>query len=294
MTLTFQAKILKALLRLHLFGLTDRPIQEQRARQEKSTRYIPLPKGIVCEKVQVNGLPAEWITPSNPSGGVMLYLHGGAYALGSVAVHRDLIARLAVSTRRKALAINYRLAPEDPFPAALEDVLSAYDWLLEQGVSAGEIVIGGDSAGGGLALAALVSLRDSGKPLPRAGVCFSPWTDLTLSGSSITKNARVDLVLTAERLKKFARAYAAGHDLAHPMLSPLFADLHGLPPVLIQTGSEEVLLDDSVRVAEKLRKAAGRVDLQIWEGMFHVFQMFSFLPEAAKALEKVANFLSDN
>ena len=291
--LSFQAKLLKALLRLKFIGLSDRPIQEQRARQEKSTKYIPLPRGIVCEEVQVKGLSSEWITPPSASRGVMLYLHGGAYSLGSVAVHRDLIARLAVSTQRKALAINYRLAPEDPFPAALEDVLAAFNWLLEQGVPAQKIVIAGDSAGGGLTLAALVSLRDSGRPLPCAAVCFSPWMDLTLSGSSFIKNAKVDLILGAERLKKFARVYAGDHDLSHPMLSPLFADLQGLPPVLIQAGSAEVLLDDSVRTAEKIRSTQGRVDLQIWDGMFHVFQMFSFLPEAARALEKVAEFLSD-
>lgn len=289
---SFQAKIIKPFLNLPFFGLSDRPFEQQRAQQEALMKYIPLPKSVVCQPVDVKGVSSEWIIPQDTTRGVILYLHGGAYTLGSVAVHRELIARLVCSTQRKALAINYRLAPENPFPAALDDALSAYDWLLEQGVSPANIVIAGDSAGGGLALSTLVVLRDGGMPLPSAAVCFSPWLDLTLSGISVRTKASVDPILNSAILERFARAYAKDQQLSHPLISPLFADLHGLPPILVQVGSDEILLDDSIRLAKNFREVGGNAILQTWDGLFHVFQMFSFLPEASSSFEKVALFLS--
>ena len=290
---SFQAKLATILVRWQFAGWSNGTVAQQRTRQEGSSRFMRLPKQVRCQPVDVDGIPAEWIETPDSTLGVMLYLHGGAYSLGSVVTHRELIARLAGATRRKALAINYRLAPENPFPAALDDTVAAYRWLLAQGISPDRIVIAGDSAGGGLAIAALVALRDAGTALPAAAVCFSPWLDLTLSGASVRTQAAADPILDAASLDRYARAYAAGHPLNHPLLSPLFADLRGLPPVLLQVGSEEILFDDSTRLAEDARAAGVAVTLQTWEGLFHVFQMFSFLPETARAVEHVAKFLSN-
>lgn len=285
-------KIFLYFLRAQFSGWAEGSFIEQRARQEKSARFFWMPKHLRSQIIDVDGVSSEWIENPDSDAGIILYLHGGAYTLGSANTHRDLIARLVVSTQCNALAINYRLAPENSFPAALDDTLSAYHWLLQQGIPPANIVIAGDSAGGGLALSTLVSLRDARVPLPSAAVCFSPWLDLTLSGNSIHTKASVDPILTSAILERFAHAYAAGHPLTHPLISPLFADLHGLPPILVQVGSEEILLDDSIRLAQNIRIAGGRVTLQTWDGLFHVFQMFSFIPETPRALEKVALFLA--
>lgn len=289
---SIQATLTNRLLRSQFAGWSDGTVAQQRARQEGSGRFRRLPKGIRSQPVDGVGVPAEWIEPPEATPGVLLYLHGGAYCLGSVSTHRELIARLACATRRRALAINYRLAPESPFPAALDDTIAAYRWLLSQGIRPERIVIAGDSAGGGLAIAALVALRDAGMPLPTAAVCLSPWLDLTLSGASVHSQAAADPILDAASLERYARAYAAGQPLNHPLLSPLFADLRGLPPLLLQVGCAEILLDDSTRLAETARAAGTAVRLQSWAGLFHVFQMFPFLPESASAVAQVAEFAS--
>ena len=289
---SFQAKLATILLRRQFAGWSNGTVAQQRARQERSGRFMPLPKQVRCRPVDVAGVPAAWIEAPDATLGVMLYLHGGAYSLGSVDTHRELIARLARATRRRALAINYRLAPENPFPAALDDTVAAYRWLLAQGISPERIVIAGDSAGGGLAIAALVALRDAGTPLPAAAVCLSPWLDLTLSGASVRTQAAADPILDAASLDRYARAYAADQPLNHPLLSPLFADLRGLPPMLLQAGAAEILFDDATRLAAAARAAGVAVTLQTWEGLFHVFQMFSFLPETARAVAQVAEFMA--
>lgn len=287
-----QAVITKKLLQLKPYSWASGTIDEQRVRQEKSTKFFKVPAEIRYQPVNINGIPSEWITSSTAKNGVILYLHGGAYALGSVNVHREYLARLALATQLKILAINYRLAPEHPYPAALEDSISAYHWLQQQGYDLSRIVIAGDSAGGGLTLATLVSLRDAGDPLPARAVCISPWLDLTLSGNSLRKNAKSDPILNAVILDKYARYYSGTEEIKSPLISPLFADLLGLPPILVQVGSDEILLDDSVRFSEIAQHSGVEVTLTIWEEMFHVFQIISFLPETTKAIIQVAEFLS--
>jgi acetyl esterase/lipase len=222
---------------------------------------------------------------------MILYLHGGAYALGSINVHRELLARLARATHMRVLAVDYRLAPEHPYPAALEDTAAAYRWALDAGCAPSRIVVAGDSAGGGLALATLAALRDAGAPLPAGTVCLSPWLDLALTGASIRTKASVDPVLSREALERYAGLYAGEHARTHPLISPLYADLRGLPPLLIQVGTDEILLDDAVRGAEKARAAGVRATLDVVEGMFHVFQMVGVLPETRRALERIAAFV---
>ena len=288
--MSLQAKIVKKLLRYQFSGWSEGSIQEQRARQERAARYIKLSADVRCQPASADGVAAEWIEAPGADLGALLYLHGGAYALGLTNVHRDLAARLARATRLRGLAIDYRLAPEHPFPAALEDATTAYHWLLAQGVEPSRIILGGDSAGGGLALATLVALRDAGSPLPAGAVCLSPWTDLAHSGASIRSKARVDPMLSPESSVRYAGYYAGERALTSPLISPLYADLKGLPPLLFQVGTDEILLDDARRCAEKAREAGGKVTLEVWEGMFHVFQTVSFLPETKKAVQRLAEF----
>lgn len=289
---SIQAQLARKFIRRQMAGWSEGPIAQQRERQAATGRFMRLPKTTHCQPVEVDGLPAEWITTPAATAGALLYLHGGAYCLGSVAIQRELIARLTDATHCRALAIDYRLAPEHPFPAAVEDATAAYRWLLAQGHAPEDIVLAGDSAGGGLTVAALVALRDAGTPLPVAAVCFSPWFDLTLSGDSIQTQAAADPVLDAASLSRYARAYAAAAPLEHPLISPLYADLRGLPPLLIQVGTAEILLDDATRLAAAAREAGVAVTLQVWEGLFHVFQMAPFLPETREALANVATFLA--
>jgi acetyl esterase/lipase len=289
---SIQAVITKKVLRIQPYGWAKGSIEEQRARQEKSARFSRIPKKVHCQPVNLNGITAEWISCSTSRDGVVLYLHGGAYALGSVNIHREYRSRLALATRLKVLAINYRLAPEHPFPAALEDSISAYRWLRAQDFDSSRIVIAGDSAGGGLALSTLVTLRDAGEPLPARVVCISPWLDLSLSGDSIREKASADPILHLSVLERYASYYAGTHDRKSPLISPLFADLTGLPPLLVQVGSDEILLDDSVRLTHIARQSGVDITLKIWDGLFHVFQIVAFFPETADAMQQVAGFLS--
>ncbi len=290
--MSLQAKIVKKLLPLQFSGWSKGSIEEQRARQEKNTRFIKLPADIQCQPISVDGISAEWIEAPDAKSGVMLYLHGGAYALGSINIHREFIARLARATNMRVLAINYRLAPEHPFPAALEDANTAYLWLLAQGIKPAQIIIAGDSAGGGLALAMLAALRDAGETLPSCAVCISPWTDLALTGASLQNNAKVDPILSSDTLEIYAKYYAGEQALTSPLISPIYADMKGLPPLLIQVGGEEVLFDDARRCAEIAREAGVDVTLEVWDEMFHVFQIIGFLPESKKAVENIARFVS--
>jgi len=284
--------LLRWVMRRLFAGFVSGTLAEQRARQERSARFGRLPRGVSFHKVQVDGPPAAWIAPANPSQGVILYFHGGGYVLGSAYGHRDMLGRLAAATGIRCLAVDYRLAPEHPFPAALEDALTAWRWLLhEEGLSAGEIFVAGDSAGGGLALAMLLRLRDAGEQAPAGAVLFAPWVDLTLSGDSIQDNGHRDPILTADFLADCARRYASATPLTHPLLSPLFADLHGLPPLMIHVGTEEILLDDARRLANAATAAGVVVHLHVWPGMFHVFPLLPLLPESRQALEEVATFV---
>jgi acetyl esterase/lipase len=222
----------------------------------------------------------------------ILYLHGGAYTRGSIVSHRALVARLSAASGARALVIAYRLAPENPFPAAVEDATAAYRWLLEQHIQPDQLVVSGDSAGGGLSLALLLALRDAGHPLPAGAALLSPWTDLAGTGESIRTLAGADPWLNAERLMLTAGLYLAGADACNPLASPLYGDLHGLPPLLIQVGTDEILLDDATRLAERARAAGVPVTLEVWERMWHVFQSFAAeIPEGRQAVEKIGAFV---
>jgi epsilon-lactone hydrolase len=270
-------------------------IQEQRTRMDElARRGIRIPRGVTVRTVHAGEIHAEWIEPvgTEPQK-IILYLHGGGYCICSLDTHRGLAARLALASLARVLTIDYRLAPENPFPAALDDALAAYRWLLAQDIPANEIAVGGDSAGGGLTLATAVSLRESGQALPSALFLLSPWTDLTFSGDSHHNRRKVDPIFGGEgdRLG-FAPAYLGLHDPADPLISPLFADLHGLPPTLTHVGSDEILLDDSTRLNEKLMAAGVESQLNIWDGMWHVFQIFApYVPEAQLSIDKFGEFI---
>ena len=256
-------------------------------------RFFRLPKGMQCQPADAGGVPAEWFIPDEAEDGVILYLHGGAYALGSVNAHREFLSRLTKAIGKRILAIDYRLAPEHPYPAAVEDAVAAYHWLLGQGIVPAQIIIAGDSAGGGLTLAALLTLRDGGQPMPAGAVCISPWTDLALTGDSMRGKADVEIVLDRESLAMFAALYAGDQPLTNPLISSLYADLTGLPPLLIQVGTDEILLDDSLRFAKNAEAAGVEVELSVWDGMFHVFHMFPFFAETREAVAQIAGFVQE-
>ena len=243
--------------------------------------------------VDAGGVSAQWISaPGARDDRVLLYLHGGGYVIGSVHSHRDLIARLSAASGCRVLGLDYRLAPEHPFPAPVEDATAAYRWLLDQGVAPAQIAIAGDSAGGGLTAATLLSLRDAGTPLPAAAVMLSPWVDLEGEGASMKTRADVDPMVKRELVLGMAETYLAGGDPRQPLAAPLHAALEGLPPLLIHVGDHETLLDDSVRFAEKARVAGVDVTLEVWGEMVHVWHLFADeLPQAQRAIERVGEFL---
>ena len=252
------------------------------------------PAGATVAAVDAGGSPAGWVLPSGgDNGAVIYYLHGGAYTFGDMATYRDLLGFLSRRTRARALWLDYRLAPECPFPAAVDDALAGYRWLLEQGVAPEAIVFAGDSAGGGLALATLLAARDAGLPLPAGATLLSPWTDLTGESATAKSHAAADPMLHGAGIGAAGRIYLAGADPRTPLASPLFADLRDLPPLLIHVGDAEVLLDDSRSLAERARAAGVEVTLHVWPGMFHVFPIFpSLLPEARAAATEMADFIS--
>lgn len=291
---SFQAIIAKKALQVQPYSWAKGTIEEQRSRLEKSTRFFKIPKEIRCQPVKINAIDVEWISCSTAKDAAILYLHGGAYALGSINVHREYLARLALSTQLKVLAINYRLAPEHPFPAALEDSVTAYRWLLSQGYDSTRIVIAGDSAGGGLTLSTLLSLRDTGEPLPVCAVCISPWVDLTLPDRTINTKAISDPFLNISLLENYSKYYAGEFERNLPLISPVFADLKGLPPLLFHVGTNEILMDQTIQITKNARAFGVDVTLEIWDGMFHVFQILPFLPETQRSLDHIATFITTN
>lgn len=272
------------------------PFEEQRAIFEQVTSIFAVPPDVSREPVEANGVPAEWIAAPDASvDRVIYYLHGGGYSIGSIKTHREMISRISRAAGAKALAIDYRLAPEHPFPAAVEDSTAAYRWLLSTGVDPARLVIAGDSAGGGLTVATLVALRDAGDPLPAAAVCISPWVDMEGLGESMKTKADVDPMIPADESHRAAKAYLGGADPRSPLAAPLYADLTGLPPLLIHVGTSEVLLDDSTRLAERARCAGVEVALEVWEDMIHVWHFFaSMLPEGQRAIDRVGEFIREH
>lgn len=270
-------------------------LAERRARLDALGAQFPLPSDIRTERIDANGVPAEWtVTPAADAGRVLLFLHGGGYASGSIASHRAMVAEAGRQAGMRTLAPEYRLAPENPFPAALNDALAIYRFLLSAGIDPAHIVIGGDSAGGGLTLAMLISLRDAGDALPACAWCISPWTDLEMTGGSITGKAGTDPMIQKDYLEGLATAYLGGESARNPLISPLHADLHGLPPLLIQVGSAETLLDDSVRLAGAAGAADVAVRLEIYPEMIHVWPLFhQRLAAGRRALESAGKFMRE-
>jgi monoterpene epsilon-lactone hydrolase len=274
-------------------GRAAPPLDERRAAFAPAGRVHPVPEDVRVTEVIANGVPAHWlVAPGADTGQVLLFLHGGGYALGSLRSDGELAARLGRAAGMRVLFPEYRLAPEHRFPAAIDDVLSAWRWLrADEGLGAHSIAVAGASAGGGLGVALLVATRDAGDALPAAAVLMSPTVDLTSSGASMTERADQDPISTPAMLRQFAADYLAGADPKTPLASPLFASLSGLPPLLVQVGTADVLFSDSERLAAAATKAGVDVTLQIGEGLPHVYQLLLGTPEAARATEEIGQFL---
>jgi len=291
---------IKILLRSSkMFELEEKGIaatlERRRASLERISKMLRIDKDLKCEPFKIGKIPAEWVIAPNASDKrVVLYLHGGGYIIGSINTHRELASRISRASEARILLIDYRLAPENKFPAAIEDATLAYRWLLKEEYNPDNIVIAGDSAGGGLTLATLVELRDQGEPLPAGAVCLSPWTDLEGLGESMKTKAKEDPWISGDSTGEIAKLYLGNADPRNPLASPLHANLKGLPPILIQVGTSEVLLDDSVRFANQAKKVGVKVNLEIWEDMIHVFQAFAtYLPEGREAIDHIGKFIKE-
>ncbi len=278
-------------------GRGDVTIEEARAALEALSEIVKPAPDVQCEPVDVDGVPGEWIAASNAEAErTVYYLHGGGYTIGSIKSHREMVSRISRATAARALLVEYRLAPENRFPAAVEDALTGYRWLISNGADPARTVIAGDSAGGGLTVATLVALRDAGDPLPAAAVCLSPWADMEGLGESMKTRADRDPWIEPDLILQGAEVYLGeGGDPRNPLASPLHADLTGLPPLLVQVGDSEVLLDDSTRLAERAKAAGVDVTLEVWDEMVHVFQAFAFmLPEGQQAIDRIGEFIREH
>lgn len=295
--------LLKGQLKREVITRETSTIELRNKFEEGAKKFGSIPEGIVASPVIIPGLPeglsAEWIHPAgssvspNPADKAIFYTHGGGYVSGNCADHRMHVAKFVKASGIPALLYDYRLAPEHPFPAAMEDTLTAYRWLLDQGVAPSNIIIVGESAGGGLCLASLLAIRDEHLPLPAAGVALSPWTDLTCSGESYRKNAMRD-ISTLGSWDVWGGNYLGKNDPQNPWISPLYGDLHGLPPILIEVGDAEILLDDSVQFAEKARQAGVEITLHVWNDMVHCFPLLApMFPEATRAWEETIGYIQE-
>ena len=268
-------------------------IEDHRLSYERIMADLPIDDDITTERLAAGGVAAEWIdAPNADENTVLLYLHGGGYAFGSMRTHRVMLAHVSRAAEARVLGLDYRLAPEFPFPAPIDDSVAAYRWLLSQGVNPKKIVIGGDSAGGGLMVAVLVALKYLGEPMPAAGVGSSSWTDMEATGQSFVTNAEVDPSVNRDRILTIAKLYMAGKDHSAPLASPIHADLTGLPPLLLQVGSIETLLDDTNVLAHRAKAAGVEVEVDVWDDMPHVWHHFApILPEARQAIERIGQFI---
>ncbi|MEL7186036.1 MAG: alpha/beta hydrolase, partial [Pseudomonadota bacterium] len=249
--------------------------------------------GVRADKTTVAGIAAEWLTPKKTTPGkVLLYLHGGGFVMGSTDSHRQFVGHVARAGQIKALVPEYRLAPDHKFPAGLDDCVAVYRALLTDGVNSGDIILAGDSAGGGLTAATLIALRDAGDPLPAAALLFSPLLDATLSGESMHTRKEADPWFTRENIGVVIGHYCEPGEETHPLVSPVFADMQGLPPLFIQVGDREILLSDSERFADRQRDAGGEVEIEVWPGMWHVFQFcVNKMPESRRAIKKIGEVI---
>lgn len=293
---SIQGQLLKLYFKVHLL-ITPFPktldIKKERAEMDAMAKLFKPLADIDCTHADIQGIPAEWITPSIVDRGRgILYLHGGYFISGSIESHRHLAGSIAYAAQAKALIIEYRLAPEHRFPAGIEDALTAYQWMLAQGYEPGQIFLAGDSAGGGLVLSCLLALKERNLPLPAGGVCLSPAIDLTFSGESWKKNLKKELIVNPYTADKLQSIYLGDVHARSPLASPLFGDLPGLPPILIQVGSDEMLLSDAQQFAERAKQAGVEVKLEVWPGMQHVWQYAaSRLPEGRQAIERIGEFI---
>ncbi len=285
---------------IELLTSRERPenptVEDSRDGFERLAAHVGGDTEAAISKVEANGVPAEVVRANGASGdSVTLYLHGGGYVIGSPATHRELARRLSSATAGSVLVIDYRLAPENPFPAPVEDAVSAYRWLLDQGTDPSALSVAGDSAGGGLTVATLVSVRDQGLPLPSCGACLSPWVDMEGIGESMTSRAAADPMVQREGLVAMAGVYLDGADPRSPLAAPLYADLSGLPPLLIQVGTRETLYDDATRLAYQAAKAGVNTTFEPWKEMIHVWHLFApLLDEGQQAIERIGDFIRDS
>lgn len=269
-------------------------LDEDRLSYETMTAALKMEDNIQTERIGAGGVAAEWISaPGGYDNRVILYFHGGGYVVGSMRTHRVMLSHIAKASGFKVLGLDYRLAPEFPFPAPIEDALAAYRWLLASGYKPNNIVLGGDSAGGGLVPAAMVAMRYLGDPMPAAGVCISPWIDMDATSDTFVTNAELDPSVSRERIHNIAKAYLGGKDSKSPLAAPLYADLSGLAPLFIQVGGIETLLGDA-QALEKRAKAAGvQAELEVWDDMPHVWHHFApILPEGQRAIAGIADFIN--
>jgi epsilon-lactone hydrolase len=290
---TEQRENLDAILRQSAFP-ADSDVNEQRRQLRELLSAQPLPAGVTVTAAALGGVPTAEITVDGiePRHSV-LYFHGGVYVMGDAFLAADLASQVGRRTRGKVISVDYRLAPEHPYPAAVDDALAAYEALLRGGTAPSDVVFAGESAGGGLAIATLVNARDHGLPLPAAAFVMSPYADLTLSGETMETKREADPLLSPQALRARVTDYTAGHDAALGLISPVFADLSGLPPLIIQCGTHEVLLDDAIRLARQAAIADVEVTLDITPGVPHVFQAYyPILDEAAAALDRAGQLLS--
>jgi monoterpene epsilon-lactone hydrolase len=272
-------------------------LEEQRAGSMAAIGAMgTMPDDVAVEDIELpGGVPAQWVTPAGADASkVVLYLHGGGYVILSMRSHTRLVAHIASAAGCRALNVDYRLAPEHPHPAAVEDGLAAYRWLLDQGIAPERIAVSGDSAGGGLTVATLLAIKDAGLPQPAAGVTMSPWVDMEGTGESMDSKAGSDLMVQREGLKQMADMYLNGADARHPTAAPLYGDLRSLAPLYIQVGGDETLLDDSTRLATRAAHAGVEVRLDIFPEMQHVFQLLAGqIPEADDAVARIGAYLKD-
>ncbi|NNL55241.1 MAG: alpha/beta hydrolase [Woeseia sp.] len=268
---------------------------EVRRKLDSFSRLLRKARGVKVEATHINGLYAEWLRPKKTnSDRVLLYLHGGAYVLGSCSTHRKMVSHIARAAGINALVPEYRLAPENKFPAAIEDAVGLYRALLAAGTKAENIIIAGDSAGGGLTVATLLSLRHAGDPMPRAAILLSPFLDVTASGESAKTRADKDPWFRADDISAVVENYCSEEEVRHPMVSPVFANAAGLPPTFIQVGDHEILLSDSTRFADNMREAGCSVEIEVWPEMWHVWQLFvGKMPESRQAIEKIADYIRE-
>ena len=268
-------------------------VAENRRSLDGNTFLFRKPWSVKAKPIFIDGIKGEWLSPRKSlENRAILYLHGGSFVAGSFKSHRSLAAHIGRVSEAPVLIIEYRLAPENPFPAALEDAISAYNWLIDaKQINPKKIIIAGDSAGGTLTLSTLLKLREDKLPLPAAGICLSPCTDLAITGDSIKTKIDEEIMLTEFEMVEAVKLYLKDEDREHPIASPLYADLTGLPSLMFQTGTAELLLDDTVRFADKAKKQGVEVTIDLWKDMFHVFQIFgNLMPESKKALKKIGDY----